>query len=136
MHMINVFAAADMFPAGTEHELATRLSRAVARASIDKTRPADPERCGTYIHRMVDTHVQTAANDRARTVRVQILTPPDTIDPSATDRLFREAVEVVVDISGDPAQGVRTWVIHSDAAWYDWQGPDGAPLGPRSRESE
>jgi phenylpyruvate tautomerase PptA (4-oxalocrotonate tautomerase family) len=64
--------------------------------------------------------VQTAATALARSVRVQIITPPAALSREGQKQLVKEATEIVARISGDPTQASRTWVILTEAAEGGW----------------
>ncbi len=97
MPMIDVYAPSDLFPDGVDREIAEDLTLALLRAEGVK-HPAAVQLNNTaaYIHRLNPKAVHTAGTDSARTVRIQVLTPP-----GAT-------------------QAARTWVILSEAAEGGW----------------
>ena len=64
--------------------------------------------------------MQTAATGQARTVRVQIVTPPGVLKREGQKQLVKEATDIVARISGDPSQAGRTWVLLSEAAEGGW----------------
>lgn len=64
--------------------------------------------------------VQTAATGAARTVRVQIVTPPGALIRDRQKQLVKEATEVVTKISGDSTQASRTWILLTGAAEGGW----------------
>jgi len=69
----------------------------------------------------MDPHaVHTAATDSARTVRIQIITPPAALTRDGQKQLVKEITEIVTRISGDPNQASRTWVILTEAAEGGW----------------
>ena len=75
--MIDVHAAADLFPVGADHALAAELTAALIRAEgVTTPGAAHLNNTGAYIHRMDPASIHTAATDSARTVRVQVVTPP------------------------------------------------------------
>src|SRR3989442_3101498 len=77
MPMIDVYAAADLFPAGADGQLGHELTMAVLRAEGVATPGAfHLNNTAAFIHRMDPHAVHTAATDSARTVRVQVITPP------------------------------------------------------------
>jgi hypothetical protein len=77
MPMIDVYAAADLFPAHADRELAVELTAALLRAEgIINPGPTHTNNTAAYIHRLPPSAVNTAAQGNARTVRVQVLTPP------------------------------------------------------------
>jgi len=121
MPMIDVYAAADMFPAGTDRQLAQELTAALLRAEgVATPGPAHLNNTGAYIHRMPSSAVHTAATDAARTVRVQVVTPPGALTRAGQKSLVAEATAIVAKISGDPTQAGRTWVLLTEAAEGGW----------------
>jgi phenylpyruvate tautomerase PptA (4-oxalocrotonate tautomerase family) len=72
--------------------------------------------------------VQTAATAQARTVRVQIVTPPGALGREGQRQLVKEATEIVARVSGDPGQAGRTWVLLTEAAEGGW-GLSGTAFG-------
>ena len=64
--------------------------------------------------------MHTAATDQARTVRVQVRTPPGVLDRAGQKGLVAGATEIVAKISGDPSQAARTWVLLTEAAEGGW----------------
>src|SRR6266850_8306817 len=117
MPMIDVYAASDLFPAGTDGQLGHDLTMAVLRAEGVKTPgPFHLNNTAAFIHRMEPHTVHTAATDSARTVRVQIITPPAALTRDGQKQLVKEITEIVARISGDPNQASRTWVILTEAA--------------------
>ena len=121
MPMIDVYAAADMFPEGTDRQLGEALTLAVLRAEgVPTPGPFHTNNTAVYIHRMDPTTVQTAATAVARTVRIQIVTPPGSLNREGQKQIVKEATEIVAKISGDPAQAARTWVLLTEAAEGGW----------------
>ena len=77
MPMIDVYAAADLFPANADRQIAQELTSALLRAEgVANPTPAHTNNTGAYIHRLPASSVHTAATDKARTVRIQVITPP------------------------------------------------------------
>jgi phenylpyruvate tautomerase PptA (4-oxalocrotonate tautomerase family) len=64
--------------------------------------------------------VHTAGTDSARTVRVQVLTPPGALNRAGQKSLVAEATQIIAKIAGDPTQGARTWVFLTEAAEGGW----------------
>lgn len=121
MPMIDVYAAADLFPEGKDRQLGEELTLAVLRAEgVVKPGPFHLNNTAAYIHRMAPSAVQTAATTAARTVRVQIVTPPGALKRDGQKQLVKEATEIVTKISGDPTQASRTWVLLTEAAEGGW----------------
>ncbi|MFZ0892822.1 MAG: hypothetical protein WB778_06745 [Thermoplasmata archaeon] len=121
MPMIDVYAAANLFPAGADRQLGQELTMAVLRAEgVASPGPFHLNNTAAYIHRMDPQAVHTAATDSARTVRVQVITPPAALTREGQKRLVREITEIVTKISGDPTQSSRTWVLLTEAAEGGW----------------
>jgi len=121
MPMIDVYAAADLFPEGTDRQLGEELTLAVLRAEgVVRPGPFHLNNTAAYIHRLAPLAVQTAATAAARTVRVQIVTPPGALKRDGQKQLVKEATEIVTKISGDSTQASRTWVILTEAAEGGW----------------
>ncbi len=119
--MIDVYARDDLFPSGTDRQLGEQLTAAVLRAEGVKTPgPFHLNNTAAYIHRLPPSAVHTAATDGARTVRVQVITPPGALSRDGQKQLVQEATEIVTRISGDPSLAGRTWVILTEAAEGGW----------------
>ena len=129
MPMIDVYAAADLFPAGTDRQLGEALTQAVLRAEgVATPGPFHLNNTAAYIHRMPPETVQTAATASARTVRVQVVTPPGSLNRQGQKQLVKEVTEIVTKLSGDPSQAGRTWVLLTEAAEGGW-GISGTAFG-------
>ena len=129
MPMIDVYAAADLFPAGTDAQLGHELTMAVLRAEgVATPGPFHLNNTAAYIHRMDPKAVHTAATSSARTVRVQIITPPGALTRDGQKQLVREVTDIITKISGDSAQASRTWVLLTEAAEGGW-GLSGTAFG-------
>src|SRR3984885_152102 len=103
MPMIDVYARKDLFPEGTDRQLGEELTLAVLRAEgVASPGPFHLNNTAAYIHRMDPHAVHTAATDSARTVRVQIITPPGALSRDGQKQLVKEATEIVTKISADP----------------------------------
>ena len=121
MPMIDVYAASDLFPEGADRALAAELTAALLRAEgVVTPGPAHLNNTGAYIHRMPASTVHTAGTDAARTVRVQVITPPAALTRDGQKQLVAEVTEIVARISGDPSQAGRTWVLLTEAAEGGW----------------
>jgi phenylpyruvate tautomerase PptA (4-oxalocrotonate tautomerase family) len=119
--MIDVYAPADMFPAGSDRTLAQQLTAALLKAEgVAQPGPAHLNNTGAYIHRMPNSTVHTAATDQAKTVRIQVLTPPGVLNRDGQKQLVAEATAIVARVSGDPGQAGRTWVLLAEAAEGGW----------------
>jgi phenylpyruvate tautomerase PptA (4-oxalocrotonate tautomerase family) len=125
MPMIDVYAPADLFPAGTEGLLGNELTMAVLRAEGVATHLNNT---AAFIHLMDPHAVHTAATNSARSVRVQVITPPAALSRDGQKQLVKEITEIVTKVSGDPTQASRTWVILTEAAEGGW-GLSGTAFG-------
>src|SRR5213083_233584 len=129
MPMVDVYARADLFPPGTDRQLGEELTKAVLRAErVAIPGPFHLNNTAAYIHRMDPRTVHTAATDSARTVRVQVITPPSALTREGQKQLVKEITEIVTKVSGDPTQTGRTWVILTEAAEGGW-GLSGTAFG-------
>jgi phenylpyruvate tautomerase PptA (4-oxalocrotonate tautomerase family) len=121
MPMIDVYAAADLFPADADRRLAEELTAALLKAEgVVSPGPTHTNNTAAYIHRLPRSAVNTAAQGDARTVRVQILTPPGVLNREGQRQLVAEATQIVSRISGDASQAGRTWVLLTEAAEGGW----------------
>lgn len=121
MPMIDVYAPADLFPPAADRQLGEELTHAVLRAEgVSAPSALHLNNTAAYIHRMPPSAVQTAAGAAARTVRVQVITPPGVLSRDGQKQLTREATEIVARIAGDPSQAGRTWVLLTEAAEGGW----------------
>src|ERR1700745_4091071 len=121
MPMIDVYAPADLFPAGTDGRLGHELTMAVLRAEGVKTPgPFHLNNTAAFIHRMDPHAVHTAATDSARTVRVQIITPPGALTRDGQKQLGEEVTENVAKFSAAQTQASRTWVLLTESAERGW----------------
>ncbi len=87
---------------------------------MEKPGPTHLNNTGAYIHRMPASAVNTAAAGAARTVRVQVLTPPGVLNRAGQKQLVAEATQIVARISGDATQAGRTWVLLTEGAEGGW----------------
>ena len=121
MPMIDVYAPADLFPASADRELGEALTRAVLRAEGVATPGAfHLDNTAAFIHRLPATAVNTTATGSARTVRVQVITPPAALSRDGQKQLVKEVTEIVAKLCGDPTQAQRTWVLLTEAAEGGW----------------
>src|ERR1700722_10891559 len=121
MPMIDVIAPADLFPAGAERELAQRMTAALLKAEgVAVPGAAHLNNTAAYIHRLPAEAVHTAATGSARTVRVQVLTPPAALTRAGQKQLVADITTIVADVAGDPSQAQRTWVLLAEAAEGGW----------------
>ena len=121
MPMIDVYAASDLFPEGSDRGLAAELTAALLRAEgVSTPAAAHLDNTGAYIHRMPASSVHRARTDAARTVRVQVITPPGVLTRDGQKQLVADATQIVARIAGDPGQAARTWVLLSEAAEGGW----------------
>ncbi len=121
MSMIDVYAPADLFPVGTDRQLAEELTSALLRAEgVTTPSAAHLANTAAYIHRLDPKAVHTAGTDSARTVRVQVITPPGALTRAGQKSVVADSTQIVAKISGDPTQGARTWVLLTEAAEGGW----------------
>ena len=121
MPMIDVYARADLFPPGSDRQLGEQLTRAILRAEgVANPGPYHLNNTAAYIHRMDPKTVHTASTDSARTVRVQVITPPGALTREGQKQLVKEVTDIVTKTSGDPTQATRTWVLLTEAAEGGW----------------
>jgi len=121
MPMIDVYAPSDLLPSGTERRIGEDLTRAVLRAEgVSAPGPFHLENTAAFIHRMEPSAIQTAAQASARTIRVQIVTPPAALTRSGQKQLVQDVTAILADVCGDPSQANRTWVLLTEAAEGGW----------------
>ncbi|WP_448059071.1 tautomerase family protein [Cellulomonas hominis] len=121
MPMIDVYAPADLFPADADEALGAALTHAVLRAEgVRDPGPFHLDNTAAFIHRLPPSAVSTAATPATRVVRVQVITPPASLDREGQRTLTREITEIIAAISGDPTQTGRTWVVLTEAAEGGW----------------
>jgi len=121
MPMIDVYAPSDLLPPGSERRIGEALTSAVLRAEgVSAPGRFHLENTAAFIHRMDPAAVQTAAEAQARTIRVQIITPPGALTRNGQKQLVTDVTAVLADICGDPSQARRTWVLLTEAAEGGW----------------
>jgi phenylpyruvate tautomerase PptA (4-oxalocrotonate tautomerase family) len=120
MPMIDVYAPDDLFPPGTERQLAEELTAALLRAEGAPAAGPYLHNTAAYVHVLPASTVHTAATAAARTVRVQVLTPPGALDRDGQRSFVADATAIVATVSGDPGQRERTWVLLGEAAEGGW----------------
>ena len=121
MPMIDVYAAADLFPADADRALGEALTRAVLSAEgVAVPSAFHLDNTTFYLHRLPASAVQTAATAQARTVRVQVITPPGVLSRDGQKQLVKEATEIVARSAGDAGQAARTWVLLTEATEGGW----------------
>ena len=119
--MIDVYAPNDLLPSGSDRRIGEALTLAALRAEgVAAPSPYYLENTGVFIHRMDPVTVQTAAEPLARTVRIQIITPPGALARDAQKQLVKDATGIMADICGDPSLAKRTWVLLTEAAEGGW----------------
>ena len=121
MPMIDVYAPADLFPADADATLGDELTHAVLRAEgVASPGPFHLDNTAAFIHRLPASAISTASTPSSRTVRIQIITPPGSLNREGQRQIVREATEIVSRIAGAEGPTVRTWVILSEAAEGGW----------------
>jgi phenylpyruvate tautomerase PptA (4-oxalocrotonate tautomerase family) len=119
--MVDIFAAVDLFPVNSERTLGERLTKAVLRAEgVASPGLFHLNNTAAYVHLLPSACVQTAAHDKARTVRIQVITPPGALSRAGQKQLVAEMTQIVVEVSADPTLAQRTWVLLTEAAEGGW----------------
>jgi phenylpyruvate tautomerase PptA (4-oxalocrotonate tautomerase family) len=121
MPMIDVYAPADIFPAEADEQLGSELTHAVLRAEgVAHPGAFHLDNTAAFIHRLPPSAISTASTPAARTVRVQIVTPPGSLNRDGQRQITSEATEIIAKTAGDPGLAGRTWVILTEAAEGGW----------------
>ena len=121
MPMIDLYIAEDLLSADADRALGEQLALTLLKAEgVANPSSFHLNNTGVYIHRLPASAVQTAASAQARTVRVQIITPPGAIRREGQMQLVREITELMNGISPDAQLGSKTWVILTEAAEGGW----------------
>ena len=121
MPMIDVYVPSNLLAAGSDRRIGEALTLAVLRAEgVTAPTPFHLENTAAFIHRMDPATVQTAAQPLARTVRIQIITPPGALTRDGQKQLVKDATAILAEICGDPSQAKRTWVLLTEAAEGGW----------------
>jgi len=119
--MIDVYAPADIFPATADQQLGRELTHAVLRAEgVAHPGPFHLDNTAAFIHRLPSSAISTASAPSARTVRVQVVTPPGALSRVGQRQLTTEATDIIASAAGDPSLAARTWVILTEAAEGGW----------------
>jgi phenylpyruvate tautomerase PptA (4-oxalocrotonate tautomerase family) len=119
--MIDVYAAADLFPADADRELAAELTGALLRAEgVINPGPTHTNNTAAYIHLLPPSAVNTGgARQRAHRSRPS----PDAsrrAECEGQKQLVADVTQIVARIAGDPSQAGRTWVLQTEAAEGGW----------------
>jgi phenylpyruvate tautomerase PptA (4-oxalocrotonate tautomerase family) len=121
MPMIDVYAPAGIFPEDADEQLGTELTRAVLRAEgVAQPGPFHLDNTAAFIHRLPASAISTASTPSSRSVRVQIVTPPGSLNRDGQRQITSEATEIIAKAAGDPGLAARTWVILTEAAEGGW----------------
>jgi phenylpyruvate tautomerase PptA (4-oxalocrotonate tautomerase family) len=121
MPMIDVYVPSDLFPDDADREVAHDLTLALLRAEgVQQPAPVQLNNTAAYIHRLSPKAVHTAGTASARTVRIQVLTPPGALNRAGQKSFVTDATAIVARIAGDPTQAARTWVLLTEAAEGGW----------------
>jgi phenylpyruvate tautomerase PptA (4-oxalocrotonate tautomerase family) len=115
--MIDVYIPENLLRADAVEKLGTDLTYAVLRAE-GHTEEAIPAvfttNTAAFVHRL--PVVTTAAAPNANAVRVQIITPPGSLDRAGQRQITAEATNIIGALAGD----ATVWVILSEAAEGGW----------------
>jgi phenylpyruvate tautomerase PptA (4-oxalocrotonate tautomerase family) len=121
MPMIDIYAPADVFPEDADYKLGDALTHAVLRAEGVATPAAfHLNNTAVFVHRLPASAISTAANQPARAVRIQIITPPGSLQREGQKQITKEATEIVAELANDPSLKNQTWVILSEASEGGW----------------
>jgi phenylpyruvate tautomerase PptA (4-oxalocrotonate tautomerase family) len=121
MPMIDVYAPANIFPDDADELLGRELTHAVLRAEgVAQPGPFHLDNTAAFIHRLPPAAISTANTPSSAAVRVQIITPPGSLNRDGQRQLTREATDIVAKAAGDPGLTARTWVILTEAAEGGW----------------
>src|SRR6202030_1087161 len=121
MPMIDVYAPTDLFPDGVDREIAEGLTLALLRAEgVQHPALVQLNNTAAYIHHLNPKAVHTAGTASARTVRIQVLTPPGALNRAGQCSFVADATDIVARIARDPTQAARTWVLLCEAAEGGW----------------
>ena len=121
MPMIDVYAPDDLFPAGSDRAIGEQLTKAVLRAEgVTQPTPFHLDNTAAFVHLLPASRIQTASTEKARAVRVQVLTPPSALSRDGQKQLVREITEILATIAGDESLPRRTWVLLTEGAPGGW----------------
>ena len=117
MPMIDVYIPENLLSVNAVEKLGTDLTHAVLRAE-GHTEEAIPAifttNTAAFVHRL--PVVTTAAAPVANAVRVQVITPPASLNRDGQRQLTAEATEIITSL----APGATVWVILTEAAEGGW----------------
>ena len=120
MPMIDVYTPVGVVPAESRRELARQLTEALLRAEGQEVVEPFASNTAAYLHELPPEAVHTAATDRARVARIEVLTPPGVLDRAGQRQLVADATRIVAEVAGDPTLAGRTWVLLKEAAEGGW----------------
>ncbi len=121
MPMIDVYAPSDLFPDGVDREIAEGLTLALLRAEGVQHPGLGSAQQHSRLHSSPEPEgVHTAGRASARTVRIQVLTPPGALNRAGQRSFVPDATDIVARIARDPTQAARTWVLLCEAAEGGW----------------
>jgi phenylpyruvate tautomerase PptA (4-oxalocrotonate tautomerase family) len=121
MPMIDVYADSTLFPKESRKMLGLDLTKAVLRAEgVAQPGMFHLRNTAAFLHLMEEGTITTAAGDDLRNVRVQIITPPNTLSRPGQIQLVREISGIIAKHARDPSQAERTWVVLTEAAEGGW----------------
>ena len=117
MPMIDVYIPEILLPAHAVEKLGTDLTYAVLRAeghTEEAIPPVFTTNTAAFVHRL--PVVTTAAAPNANAVRVQIITPPGSLDRAGQRQITAEATQIIGALASD----ATVWVILTEAAEGGW----------------
>jgi phenylpyruvate tautomerase PptA (4-oxalocrotonate tautomerase family) len=127
MLMIDVYATAGTF--ADKHTLARDLAAAVMRHEGVPPISLFKDNTAAFVHDLPPGAISNVSGD-SNYIRVQVLTPVDTLDRDKQLGVVKALTEIVATASGDPTQVERTWVLLTVSPEGGW-GIDGTAMtGP------
>jgi phenylpyruvate tautomerase PptA (4-oxalocrotonate tautomerase family) len=116
--MIDVHAPEGLWAATADPNLIAGLTQAVLRAEgVTAPGAFHLDNTAAFVHRLPATSVGTASSPTADVVRVQVITPPGSLDRDGQRQLTSEATALIAAAAGKP---VHTWVILTEATEGGW----------------
>ncbi len=119
MPMIDITVRAGLWNDDQRSDLIARSTAALLR--WEKAPDIDLFRDNTagFVHELPAAAVATASG-RNDVVRVQVLTPAGALDQEQRQGITAELTALVAEVTGDPAQAARTWVLFTESPDGGW----------------
>lgn len=119
MPTIDVTTPAGLFDAHQKRELVTRSTAALLRWERAPDLDLFRDNTAAFVHELPETALGTASG-RHDVVRVQVLTPAGALDQEQRQGITAELTELVAELTADPSQAGRTWVLFVEAPDGGW----------------